>query len=41
MWMTFGSGFTLLIKRLNRFQKLGDWWGRTGHKWPPAQGPQV
>lgn len=22
MWMTFGSGFTLLIKRLNRFQKL-------------------
>lgn len=27
MWMTFGSGFTLLIKRLKRFQKLvGEGW---------------
>lgn len=28
-WMTFGSGFTLLIKRLNRFQKLvGKGWSQ-------------
>lgn len=28
-WMTFGSGFTLLIKWLNRFQKLaGEGWSQ-------------
>lgn len=41
MWMTFGSGFTLLIRRLSRFQKLvergGSPSGRDRHPAPQRE----